>query len=110
MYVEVLVLFLYTTIYAMLFDVCALLYNPFGPREIDIQHYKVGGGIRHLAKSLSTGAYPATMKPGKMHDDFLPTMNDNDMEMLDHRITVRMDQPRQSMLFRSRRSLHVHAL
>ena len=31
MYAEVLVLFLYTTIYAMLFDACTILYNPFGP-------------------------------------------------------------------------------
>ncbi len=62
MYAEILILFLNTSIYAMLFDLCTLLYNPFGPRKIDIMHHEVGGGIRQLAKSLSTtNTYPSTM-------------------------------------------------
>ncbi len=62
MYAEIFILFFNTSIYAMLFDLCTLLYNPFGPRKIDIMHHEVGGGIRQLAKSLSTtNSYPSTM-------------------------------------------------
>jgi len=68
MYTEVLVLFLYTTIYAMLFDVCTIMHNPFGPRDIDIEHFEVGSGIRHLAKQLQNIDHPDTMED----------LNDND--------------------------------
>ena len=61
MYVELLILISYTTIYAMLFDVCTIMYNPFGPRTIDIEHFKVGSGIRHLAKRLKRAGLPDTM-------------------------------------------------
>ena len=37
LYMSIVVLYLFTTIFAMLFDVCALLYNPFGPRDFDIK-------------------------------------------------------------------------
>jgi len=61
-YIQVFCLFLYTTIYAMLFDVCGLLYNPFGPREVDINHYEVSKGIRRLANELSSRCMlPVTM-------------------------------------------------
>jgi len=61
-YMQVVILFLYTTIYAMLFDVCGLLYNPFGPREIDVNHYEISKGIRKLASELSTNSMiPKTM-------------------------------------------------
>ncbi len=62
MYIEVILLYLYTFIYAMMFDVCSLLYNPFGPRAIDIKHCDVGGGIRNLAEGLSKNiVQPETM-------------------------------------------------
>lgn len=35
-YTRICILLLYTIIFAMLFDVGALLYNPFGARDIDI--------------------------------------------------------------------------
>ena len=35
-YCDILILHAYTLIFSQLFDVCALLYNPFGPRDIDI--------------------------------------------------------------------------
>lgn len=61
-YIQVFCLFLYTTIYAMLFDVCGLLYNPFGPRDVDINHYEVSKGIRKLANELSSRCMlPVTM-------------------------------------------------
>lgn len=53
LYMSIVVLYLFTTIFAMLFDVCALLYNPFGPRDFDIKHNVVGRGIRQLGRSLS---------------------------------------------------------
>merc|ERR1719491_2822668 len=40
----------------MLFDVCALLYNPFGPREFDIEHNDIGKGIRFEGASLSASS------------------------------------------------------
>jgi len=43
-------LLFYTMIFAMLYDLCFVLYNPFGPRTlIDIPHSVVGAGIRKLA-------------------------------------------------------------
>ena len=58
---HMIILYLYTTIFAMLFDVCAMLYCPFGPRGFDIKHDVVGKGIRHLAVSLSEGHLPPTI-------------------------------------------------
>jgi hypothetical protein len=55
--------------FAMLFDVCTILYNPFGPRDIDISHETVSRGIRFLAKTLASAeqeegsGYPQTMAP-----------------------------------------------
>jgi len=61
MWAEVVVLFLYSSILAMLFDVCALLYNPFGGRDIDINHCDIGNGIRKLGSCLSNHKFPETM-------------------------------------------------
>jgi len=70
MYVEILVLFAYTTIYAMLFDVSTLLCNPFGPRDIDINHRDIAKGMRKLAKSLaSLRCLPDTMNEGDIGED-----------------------------------------
>ena len=55
MYFEVFLLLSYNAIFAMLFDLSQTLYNPFGPRGIDLPHNVVGGGIRRLAKRLATG-------------------------------------------------------
>uniref|UniRef100_A0A7S1BGC9 Uncharacterized protein n=1 Tax=Corethron hystrix TaxID=216773 RepID=A0A7S1BGC9_9STRA len=63
MWAEVVVLFLYTSVLAMLFDVCALLYNPFGSRDIDINHRDIGRGIRNLGSCLSCHIFPETMDP-----------------------------------------------
>merc|ERR1711862_39384 len=69
-YVEVLVLFLSTTTYAMIFDVGAMLYNPFGARDIDIPHHAVAGGLRKLAKSLSKeDNVPNTMEKSETHKE-----------------------------------------
>jgi len=62
MVVDIFVLFSFTTIYSLMFDVCALMYNPFGPRDIDIQHRVVGKGIRGLAQSLAKGFHPKSME------------------------------------------------
>ena len=61
LYMDMIIMYLYTTIYALLFDVCAKLYCPFGPRDFDIKHDVVGKGIRHLAVSLSGGHLPPTI-------------------------------------------------
>ena len=53
-YVELFILFTYNAIFAMLFDLCSALYNPFGPRPIDIPHSLISKGIRKLAKNVST--------------------------------------------------------
>ena len=36
LFCDIIVLYAYTLIFSLLFDVCALLYNPFGARDIDI--------------------------------------------------------------------------
>ena len=69
-YIAIVFFLLYMTMFALLFDVCSLLYNPFGPRGIDVPHDKVGRGIRLLAKSLASKeygegrGYPRTMERG----------------------------------------------
>jgi hypothetical protein len=73
--------------FALLFDVCAILYNPFGPRDIDIPHETVGRGIRFLAKSLASveqeegSGYPKTMvsEVGKFHADIATHLSQIDL-------------------------------
>lgn len=60
-YVEIFILFTYNAIFAMLFDLCSALYNPFGPRPIDIPHVKMSQSIRRLAKEISIGELPSSM-------------------------------------------------
>jgi hypothetical protein len=68
MYFEVFLLLIYNTIFAMLFDLSQTLYNPFGPRRIDLPHNIVGGGLRRLAKRLATGEDI----PRNMNNDYGP--------------------------------------
>eukprot|EP01083_Nonionella_stella_P288657 982257_1 len=60
-YVDIFILFTYNAIFAMLFDLCSALYNPFGPRPIDIPHVKTSQSIRRLAKEISIGELPISM-------------------------------------------------
>jgi hypothetical protein len=86
----VIVLYLYTSIYAMLFDVCTMLYNPFGPRKIDIEHFRVGGGVRALAKGLSGNEVcPETSDFDYMNVEEEEEMSVNDEEKLDRLIKQR---------------------
>ena len=53
MYLDVLVTVGFNAVFAMLFDISQVLYNPFGNRDgVDIPHDVVSGGIRNLAKRL----------------------------------------------------------
>jgi hypothetical protein len=64
MYTDLMVTISYTIIFAMLYDISRVLYNPFGSRdELDIPHDMVGGGIRNLAKRLGDAkrCRPSTM-------------------------------------------------
>lgn len=73
MWTDIFVLYLWSTIFAILFDVCALLYNPFGPRSIDLRHDLIGGGIRKLAMSLSRQGetnIPASFDTNVPRNDF----------------------------------------
>jgi hypothetical protein len=58
MYVEIFLLFAYTMLFGLLYDLCHTLYNPFGPRSVDIPHKVVGGGIRRMARRFSKGCTP----------------------------------------------------
>lgn len=86
-YTSVLFLLLYTTMFALLFDVCAVLYNPFGPRDIDVPHETVGRGIRFLAKELASAeqdeenGYPKTMvsEVGYIHADIAKQLSAIDL-------------------------------
>jgi len=62
MYVEIFCLFAYSMIFGLLYDLCHFLYNPFGPRPLDIPHDIVGGGIRRMAKEFGKGCIPPTME------------------------------------------------
>jgi hypothetical protein len=61
MWIELAILFLYSTIFTMLFDVCTYLHNPFGPRAIDVSHLVIGNGINELGKILPSIDLPETM-------------------------------------------------
>ena len=53
MYLDVLVTVGFNAVFAMLFDISQVLYNPFGNRDgVDIPHDVVSGGLRNLAKRL----------------------------------------------------------
>ncbi len=62
MYFSVVSLFLYTTIFALLYDLCSSLHNPFGPRDfLDLPHHSMGAQVRRLAKTLAAADHPSTM-------------------------------------------------
>ena len=53
MYLDVIVTVGFNAVFAMLFDISQVLYNPFGTRDgVDIPHDVVSGGLRNLAKRL----------------------------------------------------------
>lgn len=83
MFVEIVTLLLYTTIYAMLFDVCSILYNPFGPRNIDIAHYQIGGKIREFAKELSKNTFSKVLyNKSNLDDSITTTVNETKSTVL----------------------------
>ena len=60
----------HTSIFALLFDLCSKLYNPYGPREcFDIPHKAVGVGIRKLARQLCRVELPATMDASSVNGE-----------------------------------------
>lgn len=63
LYCAVIILYMYTSIFAMLFDICTLLYNPFGCKDYHVPHGIVGHGIRNFAISVSKegGSIPETL-------------------------------------------------
>ena len=64
MYIDIAVLLVTSMLFGMLYDLVHVLYNPFGPRTMDLPHIAVGGGIRKVARSLATGDFlPPTMEP-----------------------------------------------
>ncbi len=65
-YVEIFILFTYNAIFAMLFDLCSALYNPFGPRAIDLPHAKISQEMRTFAKEVSMGEAPSSMHGRKV--------------------------------------------
>jgi hypothetical protein len=62
MYVEIIILIAYSMIFGLLYDLCHTLYNPFGPRCLDVPHKVVGGGIRRMAREFLKGYIPPTME------------------------------------------------
>jgi len=100
MYIEIFILFLNTAITSMLFDLCTILYNPFGGRKIDIMHYQVGAGIRKLAKSLSKSPLPSTINSDESSGNFNLTFKEDDSAVLsaDSRLGQKVIQPKQMVL------------
>uniref|UniRef100_A0A7S1BBL0 Bestrophin homolog n=1 Tax=Corethron hystrix TaxID=216773 RepID=A0A7S1BBL0_9STRA len=60
-YVEIIGHFLYNVLFALLFDISQILYNPFGTRSIDVPHEAVSAGIRKLAREVSKCDFPSSM-------------------------------------------------
>ena len=52
MYADLILLVIFYTIFNLLFNIDQILYNPFGPRELDVPHDIVGAGLRRLATRL----------------------------------------------------------
>ena len=100
MYTELIGLYLYSSIFAMLFDVSIVMYNPFGPRAIDIEHFNVGSGIRKFAKQLQKADHPNTMTD---HPEASFISLSNDVEehaaLRDHQMAmlVKVDRRRRSL-------------
>jgi len=65
-YVEIFILFTYNMIFAMLFDLCSALYNPFGARPIDLPHSRISGDIRRFACEVGANKVPSTMHNEKV--------------------------------------------
>lgn len=69
MYIAIFMQLAYTIIFAMLFDLCSALHNPFGPRDfLDLPHNEIGSQLRKLAKQMAIGEHPFTMN--KQISDF----------------------------------------
>jgi hypothetical protein len=69
MYIEVLLLLTYSALFSMLFDLSQTLYNPFGPRNLDLPHtllVEAYGGLRRglLLARISLGTWILIMAPG----------------------------------------------
>jgi len=62
MYFDIISFVLYNIMFSMLFDLSQILYNPFGPRLIDIPHNEVSRQIRKLAREIAKCDLPSSMK------------------------------------------------
>lgn len=101
MYAEILMFLFFTSIYAILFDVCTILHNPFGCREIDVQHSEVGGNIRRLAKSYVKGDFPNTNETSSDYNSGFSETDDEsegECEMADKEISKMVEQRRGSLI------------
>lgn len=96
-YVSLFSLFAYSTMYAMLFDICAILYNPYGGRDIDIGHRAISASMRQFAKGLYKGDLPepeTQMEEGDYENDASMFVG----EYSDINLTRRVPQKSQSVL------------
>jgi hypothetical protein len=103
MYVEIFVLFTFNAIFAMLFDLCSALYNPFGPRSIDIPHASISKSMRDFAKELSEGnRIPCTMnKHYSRRNSFVLDLEDSKrLEQLEQKLSKSNRVLGRSMLLR----------
>ena len=81
MYVEIFILFSYSMVFGLLYDLCHTLYNPFGPRCLDVPHKVVGGGIRRMAIEFSKGHTPPTMETGSIQGRIIAVDMTGDVEV-----------------------------
>lgn len=81
MYLSIFVVHAYCAIFAMLFDLCFALHNPFGPRKtVDLPHGPIAAGLRKLAKELCESKLPPTFADKKSKRNVLCQ---NDYGMMD---------------------------
>lgn len=104
LYVEIFVLFTFNAILAMLFDLCSALYNPYGPRSIDLPHVSTSKDIRKFAKEVSTGnKTPHTMykkHSTRRHSFVLDYEDSTRLEQLEQKLSKTNRVLGRSMLLR----------
>lgn len=110
LYVELFVLFTFNAIFAMLFDLCSDLYNPFGPRPIDLPHASISKEIRAFAKGVSgDDKIPCTMqkKHSRRNSFILDNESSSRLALLEKKMSKSNRVLGRSMLLRPGKSVLV---
>eukprot|EP00587_Corethron_hystrix_P005638 CAMPEP_0113313038 /NCGR_PEP_ID=MMETSP0010_2-20120614/9618_1 /TAXON_ID=216773 ORGANISM="Corethron hystrix, Strain 308" /NCGR_SAMPLE_ID=MMETSP0010_2 /ASSEMBLY_ACC=CAM_ASM_000155 /LENGTH=458 /DNA_ID=CAMNT_0000168963 /DNA_START=50 /DNA_END=1426 /DNA_ORIENTATION=- /assembly_acc=CAM_ASM_000155 len=95
--IDLVIFFINVIALGILYDLSQILYNPFGPRVIDLPHKAVGGGIRKLGKELTSCDFPSTVT-GDAHET-LSISDKHELEYLDELIEGEDEEIKSSLHF-----------